>query len=506
MRILLIYPDLHIHVNYPVGLGILSSVLKKEGHETRILHFNEELNVPLDTAAVEKSVNDFQPQLIAFSSVSNQFKYVLQVSTFIKRKWDIPILVGGIHATVVPEKVLGNETIDLVCIGEGEFPMMELVRKMEKGEDYSKIKNIGLKRNGTIRLNPVRPLINWQTYNALPFPDREAFNFREIVKKKHGWANVMASRGCLNSCTYCVNNFFHKMYASSNKIAEHLRYRRVNIVLEEIEELVSTYPEIKLINLDDDNIVWNKKWIAEFCEKYPSRIGLPFACNIHPTTFNRKIAQTLAGAGCVEVKIGLESGSERLRREVLKRPSREDIIIRALTAAEEAGLRAWTFNMIGIPTETKEEMISTAKLNAKIRPYIVRCSIFFPYEGTDLYDYTVEHQLLQEEIAEQVSSHLEDTALAMPQLTREEILKFKTMFKWYVDANSNIEAAPLFRALISLFEKLPKETWLTKKGKEQFELMDKAVDTLLRELKMEHYATRRHLDLNFTKRLNYELP
>jgi radical SAM superfamily enzyme YgiQ (UPF0313 family) len=270
--------------------------------------------------------------------------------------------------------------------------------------------------------------------------------------------------------------------------------------------MLEQYPEIKVINFDDDIFILNKKWLVEFCEEYPEKIGLPFACNINPAGFDRKTAKMLAKAGCVEVKIGLESGSERLRREILKRPSKEHLITEAFAAAQDAGIRAWSFNMIGIPAETKEEMLMTAKLNARVRPYIIRCAIFFPYEGTDLYHYAVEHKLIQEERAEKLSSHLEDTVLDMPQLPRVEILKFKTMFKWYVDAHSDIEAAPLFQTMISLFEKLPGEEWLSGKAKELFHSVDQAVDMLLREQKMEHYATRRHLDLNFTKKLNYELP
>ena len=130
MRVLLIYPDLHIHVNYPVGLGIISSVLKRGGHETKILHFNEELGVPLDLSLLEKTVTDFEPQLIGFSAVTNQFQYVRQMADFIKSKWNIPILVGGIHATIAPEKILSHESVDMICRGEGELAVLELVKKI----------------------------------------------------------------------------------------------------------------------------------------------------------------------------------------------------------------------------------------------------------------------------------------------------------------------------------------------------------------------------------------
>jgi radical SAM superfamily enzyme YgiQ (UPF0313 family) len=506
MRILLIYPDLKIHVNYPLGLGMISAMLKNSGHETRVLHFNDEIESPLDMSSIERSVIDFQPQLIAFSSVSNQFQYVKKMAEYIKRNWELPTLMGGIHATVAPKKVLQNECIDLICQGEGEFAVLDVINKIEKGEDYTGIANIGLKKDGKIRINPVRPLIDAKTFDSLPSPDRDSFNFEEIVRKKRGWANVMASRGCLNKCTYCVNHCFHKLYSEFHKPGETLRYRKVDTVINEIQDLLGNYPDIALINLDDDNITWRKNWLKEFCDSYSTQIGLPFACNVHPTTFNKAIAKMLANAGCVEVKIGLESGSERLRHDILKRPSREEIMINAFRAAEDAGLRAWAFSMIGLPTETKDEILMTAILNAKIRPYIVRCSIFFPYEGTDLYQYAIEHNLFKQKIADKVSSHLEDTALEMPQLPRDEILKFKTMFKWYIDSYSDIEAAPLFRQLISIFEALPKDVWLNGHARNLFQRVDKEIDLLLRDSKMEHYATRKHLDLNFTGKLNFELP
>jgi radical SAM superfamily enzyme YgiQ (UPF0313 family) len=506
MRVLLIYPDLNIHVNYPLGLGIISATLKDYGHQTRILHFNEEIESPLDLSFIEKNIIDFQPQLIAFSSVSNQFQYVKKVADYIKHHWKLPTLVGGIHATIAPQKVLQNDSIDFICRGEGEFAMLDLITRLAKGEDYTEVANIGFKKDGKIQINPVRPLIDAETFDALPFPDREGFDFGKIVKKKRGWANVMASRGCLNQCSYCVNHYFHRLYSSDNKRKDMLRYRSVKTVLREMQALLQSYPDISLINLDDDNITLNKKWLIEFCPEYKEKIGLPFACNVHPTTFNQKTADMLAEAGCVEVKIGLESGSERMRREVLRRPSGEEVMVRAFKAAENAGIRAWAFSMIGLPTETAEEMLMTAKLNAKIRPYIVRCSIFFPYEGTDLHRYATEHTLIQQDIADSVSSHLEDTALEMPQLAREDIIKFKTMFKWYVDANSEIEAAPLFKNLINMFEKLPNDYWLNGKAKEQFMLVDQAIDKFLREAKIDHYASRGHLDLAFSSKYNYKLP
>jgi radical SAM superfamily enzyme YgiQ (UPF0313 family) len=506
MRILLIYPDLKIHVNFPVGLGLISAVLREGGHETKILHFNEELGVPFEVDKLDKAVGDFDPQLIAFSSVSNQFQYVLRMISHLTKLRDIPILVGGVHATIAPEKVLQIPGVDMICRGEGELAILELVDIMEMGGDLSSISNMGFNVNGTAKINPLRPLIDSSTLDSLPFPDRAGFDFELIVSRKHGWANVMAGRGCQMNCTYCLNHFFRKTYSDQHSAREMLRYRRVDSVLAEVADMKERYPHIELMNFDDDIFTLDREWLGEFADKYPKQIGIPFACNAHPRTLTTEVARSLAEAGCVEVKIGIESGNDRVRRQILKRPMAEDTIVNAFKAAEKAGIRTWSFNMIGIPTETKEEMHETARLNARIRPYITRCSIFFPYEGTDLHQYSTEHNLIQSERAGELSSHLEDSILNMPQLSREEIVKFKILFKWYVDSYSDIEAAPLFRKLIDLFNRLPDEYWANGQGQRLYKEVDTAVDGLLRTLKMEHYATRRHLDLNFSPKQDYELP
>jgi radical SAM superfamily enzyme YgiQ (UPF0313 family) len=179
MRVLLIYPDLNIHVNYPLGLGIISATLKDYGHQTRILHFNEEIESPLDLSFIEKNIIDFQPQLIAFSSVSNQFQYVKKVADYIKHHWKLPTLVGGIHATIAPQKVLQNDSIDFICRGEGEFAMLDLITRLAKGEDYTEVANIGFKKDGKIQINPVRKLIDVEEFDEI-----EGVRFRKNCEKE----------------------------------------------------------------------------------------------------------------------------------------------------------------------------------------------------------------------------------------------------------------------------------------------------------------------------------
>lgn len=502
MRILLVYPDIEVHVNYPVGLGLISSMLKREGHEVAIMHLNEEIGFPFDRKRVMDVFDEFEPELVAVSTTSNQYSYGKQVASMFKARRDIPIVFGGIHPTIATEEVIAHPAIDIACQGEGEFAMLELADALSNGNNLA-IANIWSKRNGSLQTNPVRPLVD--DLDNLPFPDRQGFDFAKIVAKKRGWANLMAGRGCYFQCTYCVNNYYHKVYKPVSSRQSHLRLRSVDNVLGELDYLVSNFP-VKLLNFDDDIFTLDKEWLSEFCEKYASRFKMPFACNIRVNNFNPEIGKMLKGAGCVEIKVGLESGSERVRSQVLKRHTPEAMIRQTFATAEEVGIRAWTFNMIGVPTETPEEVKETIRLNAAIRPYILRCSIFFPYQGTELHDYAENHGLMDHSKEEAFSSHLQGTVLNLPQLPPATIMRFKHMFKWYVDANSAIEAAPLFQNLVSQFEQLPDEYWLNGRAPRMVKDLDARVDKMLRAAKKEHYASRSHLDLKYCAKLDWKLP
>lgn len=504
MRILLIYPDLNIHVNYPVGLGLISACLKRAGHDTRVIHLNEELGFPMDIPKIKNIVDEFSPELIAFSSTTSQFKYVKALSATLKKHTGAPIVCGGIHATVIPKEVLDSGVVDFVCLGEGEEAMVELVDRMEKGEDYRDVKNLGFIRNGEIIVNPLRPLV--RNLDELPFPDRESFDFGKIVALKNGWANIMAGRGCLYQCAYCVNNYFHKLYREMGARKDHLRIRKVDTVIREVQELVERYENIRLINFDDDLFTMFKDWLAEFCDAYKREIQLPFACNVQVRHFDEKRAKMLYDAGCREVKIGLESGNEEIRKNILKRSTPDDVLIRAFKIAENTGLRSWAFNMVGFPTETASMIMDTVRINAKIRPYILRCSIFYPYKGTELYRYCDENNLLDDSKKEAYSSYMEGSVLKLKDLSQSEIIKAKQLFKWLVDSESDIETSGFYKMLINYFDQLPPESWLNDEAQDMVKQFDEVLDKLFRILKKEHYTSRKHLYLNYTERNNFELP
>src|SRR5262245_60853151 len=132
MRVLFIYTDIGISVGYSCGIGALSAHLKRNGHKTKLLHVSDELGYSLDPNRIVKDVLDYDPGLICFSSVTNQWFYCKTIARFLRRACDIPIVVGGHHANSAAQEIITENAVNYVCKGEGEVPLFELVKRIER--------------------------------------------------------------------------------------------------------------------------------------------------------------------------------------------------------------------------------------------------------------------------------------------------------------------------------------------------------------------------------------
>lgn len=398
MKILFIYPDICTYSGgFQYGIGTISSVLKANGHVTFLFHVTDIITKD----QLIEAINKITPDLIAFSSVTNQYQYVELYSDWIKQEFKIPILCGGIHATLCPEEVLSHASIDMICIGEGEYALLELADRMDEGGDIGNIMNLWVKKNEIIK-NKLRPLV--EDLDALPYPDRELFDSHNMLKKNGGIADIMAGRGCPYNCTYCCNHTLKKLYHGNGK---YVRMRSVSNVLEEIGELVGNY-DVKILNFNDDTFTLFPKWIKSFCDAYSREFDVPFLCNARADTVNRKMLLDLKNAGCEQIRIGIESGNELLRERVLNRKIKNEQIVDVFKLVHEIGIKTYAFNMVGLPFETPEMAEETIQLNEYISPDYTQVSIFYPYPGTELYDICKKNNLL---LNEHKDSYFDDGAM-----------------------------------------------------------------------------------------------
>jgi anaerobic magnesium-protoporphyrin IX monomethyl ester cyclase len=297
-----------------------------------------------------------------------------------------------------------------------------------------------VKRNGTVHRNELRPLM--ARLDELPFPDREVFRFDEMLRQ-FPEAEFMGSRGCPYQCAYCANHALLELYRGKGP---YVRYRRVDKLLDEIGDVVQRYPGIGWLGFHDDTFTMSRRWLTEFSEKYSARFNLRFWCNSTATLLTEETVACLKKAGCYEVRVGVESGNDHIRMDVLRKKVRREDIVRAFRLLREAGIHGYSFNMIGLPFETPATIRETLQLNREIRPSTVFCSIFFPFPGTHAYEVCKENGWLT---GRRVASYFEkDYAVNQPTISRDQVLFYQPIF-------GDLVRWPRLAPLIKLAHRIP---------------------------------------------------
>ncbi|HDN79762.1 MAG TPA: B12-binding domain-containing radical SAM protein [Chloroflexi bacterium] len=366
----------------PLGLMHLSSALKRAGHEVELVIATHE--DPIEVA------RRFRPGIVGYSIYTGLHRYYLELNKAIKEALGGKVFsaFGGPHATFFPE-VIEEEGVDGVCIGEGEDALVDLANALDGGDDYLAIPNWWFKRDGEIIRNPLRPLV--EDLDTLPFPDRELFYAKDSFSRESGLKHFISSRGCPYRCSYCYNQAFNALYRGKGKIVRH---RSVDNVIEELNWVRSRYP-LRFVVFLDDLFIWPLEWVEKFAEKYPREIGLPFFCNVRPNLVTPELVRLLKEAGCHSVGMGVETGDEKMRKEILKRNITDEQIIESARLIKEAGLRLITTNMVGLPGGSLEIDFKTLELNITCRPDYANVFLYQPYPRTELGEYAREHGYLE---------------------------------------------------------------------------------------------------------------
>lgn len=396
---------------YHHGLGQISAVLKQAGHTTRLIYL-QEMPTPADFV---RQVEALAPDLVAFSCTTHQHETAERCAGWLKAAHpDLFLLAGGIHTTLAPAEVAACTAFDALCLGEGEWPTLELVERRQRGEPIADIRNLWVRQGDDWARNPLRPLID--DLSALPYADRDLFDLKAMLAENGGWADMLAGRGCPYQCTYCCNPALRETYRG---LGRYVRMRRVEHVMGEIAYLAERYP-IRKINFQDDVFTLDGRWTQAFCAAYRGRFAFPFWVNARVESLTDEVVGALAEAGCQGVRIGIESGNEALRREVLRRDMSDAHIRDAVKRLRRHGLKIHTCNMLGIPGETPAMMEQTIQLNRELAPDQLQFSVFYPYPLTELYDQAEEHGWLEPEHT-LAGYYGRESVLHLPDITPQEL-------------------------------------------------------------------------------------
>ena len=494
MRVLFVYPNIDCPPGINHGIAAMSGVLKARGHEVGLIHVCDNLWELPTTDEVLARIDGFAPDIVGFSAMSQQYRWCCDVSKALREKRpDLPQAVGGVHCTMVPDEVTADELWDWVFVGECDEAFAELVDRMRDGGDLHSVSNTRIcprfsPTDETIK-NPVRP---FPDLAALPETDYELFDIDHVVTSKNGWMGLITSRGCPYKCTYCFNMEIVDLYrdeGGAKNIKEYLRTYPVERMIEEIRQLKKDHPHIKTLIIDDDLFTLNKPYMLEFTKAYKeSGIGVPYVVNAHVNRFDDEMAKGLADSGCIIAKYGLESGSQRIRKEVLWRFMTNKQIEDMTATAHRYGLHTSAFVMFGLPHESREEIYETLRLCAKVKMGRFRWAIFYPFPGTAGYTIAKDADLIDWDKWTDMGNYFDASCLKFGAEHDLFLEKLGALCPWYVNALTDWPCSKTYAELVNEVEAMDRETFRRKRPeliKEERELSEEYM-----RLGVPHYSLR----------------
>ncbi|MCE5325930.1 MAG: B12-binding domain-containing radical SAM protein [Planctomycetaceae bacterium] len=416
MNILLLYTNINgFHEDlYSFGIASIASLARSAGHSVRIRIVRSAAEYPavLDEAAA------FAPRMVGFTSVSSQFVFVKELAQAVKaRLGEALTICGGVHPTINPQCLAGAAGLDALMVGESELSFQELLAALDAGRDWRGIDNIATRDGDGVKVNPLKPLLT--DLSPLPWPMRRDYPFGDSLDKI-GYVPFMFSRGCPYLCTYCSN---HAIAAAYGQQRNSPRYRSAESSIQEIEDAM-THMEVRRVLICDDIFGIDRAWRREFCEKYAQRIRRPMLCLLRANVMDDEFLTLLKAAGCYRISIGVESGNDFVRNEVMNRKMSREQIVSAFALARKHGIGTMAINMIGLPGETEEMLWDTIRLNRRLKPTFSGVNIFYPYRGTKLGDHCFDNDLVDLERYANFSNERRESVLKLPESYRAKLTRY----------------------------------------------------------------------------------
>ncbi len=394
------------------GISYISAFLKEAGHETQLV-----IPTPESRGVIIDQIREFDPGLVCFTSVYSVYDFLASLAADVKREFpDLFLVVGGPHPSLAPEDCL-QSAFDAVCVGEGEHPTLELVEQLESGREPRGIPNLYIKTGDGVEKNPPRPFM--QDLDRLPLPDRDMWI--PWIANPLSRPSLLAGRGCPFQCTYCSNHALKKL-----SDGRYVRHRSADSVIAEITAYKTKFPLLQEVCIEIEDLCSAFEWAMELCGKleemnasFEPKVAVGANMRVTPNTDFEMLFDACSRANFRFVNIGLESGSERVRRDILKRNYSNEDILKAVKTARKYGIQVGFYNLIGIPGETRRDFTETIKLNRACQPDWYLLSVFFPYPGTKLHEVCKERGLLDDSFNKVLERR--QPSLKLPEFSKRQI-------------------------------------------------------------------------------------
>ncbi len=380
------------------GVRYISSFLKEHGFPVNIIFFKQWVNNALKPPSQKEVkllmdlLSDLESSLIGIGLGTPYLRIATQLTKEIKKRFKTPVIWGGIHPTISPED--GIDIADIICVGEGEEPLLDLMKTLERGKNLEEIPNLWIKVDGKIQKNPLRPLI--EDLDRLPFPDYggsdKYFIEDNRLKRcdpllKDSEYRIYPSRGCPFNCKYCNNSILRKVYQGKGR---YYRFRSPENVIAELAYARDYFKNLRRIKFDGDTFFFAQKWIFHFSSLCKEKIGIPFEILLHPDLANRQALSQLRKAGLVKIQVGLQSGSKKELKEVYGRDTPNQRILNFAHLTKDLGIEVVYDLIWDNPLSTREDKKEMLNMLLQIpRPFKI-----YMYSLTHFPKTTLTNELL----------------------------------------------------------------------------------------------------------------
>lgn len=385
MKVLLIRPYSTIEAVPPIGLGYLSHAVKTfRGDDTFLIDGRRFHMSPSD---IIKQVAAINPDVIGVGALSYEAPEAALVIAEIKRNWpDIPVVLGGPHATACEASTLHRINADYVVVGEGEETFIELLNALESKRSIGDVRGVAWRDCDEVVFNGYRPFINemdqlevdWEVIGPENYFGIGRGNPQRRIAKSGRRLMVFTSRGCPYACTYC-HHIFGKRY----------RIFDTGKTISRMIELRDRY-RVREFEIIDDNFNLNSDRAKRFMEEIIERkldCAIAFPNGLRADLMDEELIDLMTRAGVYRVHYAIETASKRIQK-LIKKNLDLDRAREVVNMTASRGIITGTFNMLGFPTETEEEMSQTVNFAISLNNHITSFFYLNPFPGTEIVEST----------------------------------------------------------------------------------------------------------------------
>jgi radical SAM superfamily enzyme YgiQ (UPF0313 family) len=376
---------------------MIAAVLEKNGCSVKILDLPA---LGFSENSLPAIIDQEKPDIVGVTAMTPTINSAVSIMEKVKKcDGNITVILGGAHATILPEETLKNvPEIDVIVRGEGEQTTLELVKALGLSGDIDQVSGITYRKGNSIKSTPLRPPI--LELDALPFP---AFHLLPMKKyrlhppfgRRSPVMPIITSRGCPYRCVFCSKSVFGRRYRSNSP----------SYVVDEIRLLNEKFG-VREIKFYDDTFTLDKKRVVAICRLLKEQgIDIPWTCETRVDLVTTELLGVMKDAGCYMIEYGVESGSQRVLNN-LKKDITLEKTVEVFKSTHEAGIETVAYFMLGSPEETSETIDETIEFAKEIDPDFVQFSITTPYPGTELYSLAVEEGHVPEKWDEYVYAEL----------------------------------------------------------------------------------------------------